>query len=78
MFDEDGTQYLCATMMDANNCTALHCAQVTLSGGQVEYCNNEFGYQFQRVETPVNADLVEIVYTDASGKSYFSSLVEQD
>jgi hypothetical protein len=77
MYEEDGTQYLCATMMDANNCTALQCSQISFFGGQIEFCENQFSYSYREIVTPAEHGSVEIVYTDASGKSYFSSLVSQ-
>lgn len=78
MFESNDAQYICATMVDAENCIAVSCAEVVSTGGNLQFCQEDFGFNF----TPINKagrrdQTVEVIYTDADGNNYSSANIEQ-
>lgn len=78
--DEFPAENLCVQVEDTNGITSTTCANYSLSTSSpsgTQSCNTQFTYQSELTDLPYDSlqvGSVEIIWTDSKGKSFYSSL----
>jgi hypothetical protein len=77
-FASGGQFFVCATSIDANDCIAIMCTEMTYEGDDVMYEPVGFSFEAEIIPPAISnpQEKFELVYTDENGDSFYSSLYE--